>query len=122
MPVEKSRFPLIRIQKALQLMVILHLADGIVDQSGDEEFANALLKSNFRVVLQSNLAMPIRLAHNNVHEIYEMVILNQRGFVAKEGRINRYLVVLALDKENILAAIGDDLDPGMVLFEIMQYI
>ncbi|MFW9780117.1 MAG: hypothetical protein ACFFE8_14800 [Candidatus Heimdallarchaeota archaeon] len=122
MPVEKSRFPLTRIQKALQLTVILHLADGMVDQSGDEEIASALLKSNFRVVLQSNLAMPIRLAHKDVHEIYEMVILNQRGFVAKEGRINRYLVVLALDKENVLAAIGDDLDPGMVLFEIMQYV
>jgi hypothetical protein len=117
MPVEKSVIPLAKIQEALELKVLLHLADGVVNQCGDEEIANALLKSNFRVVLQSNLAMPVRLAH----EIYEMVILNQRGFVAKEGRSNRYLVVLSLDEANILAAIGDDLDPGMVLFELMQY-
>ncbi len=86
---------------------------------GCESIINALVKSNLMAVLDSEIAMPIRLSANN--EIYEMVLQNNRGIVAKEGRSNRYLVALKVDSDNVLAAIGDDLDPGIALFEMMRF-
>ena len=116
----ESSFSLASIQEELQLRALIHFGGtkGATDSIGDKYYVNALLKSNALTVFESDIAMPIRLSND---EIYEMVLKNNRGIVAKEGRANRYLVVLRLDTENTLAAIGDDLDPGMVLFEILQY-
>ena len=116
----KSSFSLASIQEELQLKALIHFSGnkGVIGHIGDEKFVNALLKSNVLDVLESDIAMPIRLSNN---EIYEMVLKNNRGIVAKEGRANRYLIVLRVDTENTLVAIGDDLDPGMVLFELLQY-
>jgi len=116
----KSSFSLASIQEELQLKALIHFngKKGVIGHIGDEKFVNALLKSNVLDVLESDIAMPIRLSND---EIYEMVLKNNRGIVAKEGRANRYLLVLRIDTNNTLAAIGDDLDPGMVLFELLQY-
>ena len=118
---EKSSYPLELIQKELNVKALIHLErnEGIVDKIGNESVISALEKSNLLVVLDSEIAMPIRLSTN--HEIYEMVLQNNRGIVAKEGRANRYLIALRLDSNNILAAIGDDLDPGIALFEMMRF-
>jgi hypothetical protein len=121
MMVQKSSFPLQKIQNELRLKVIVHFSSTgeVVQYLGVEELINSLIKSNLLVVLRSDMPpMPIRLANN---EIYEMVLQNDRGIVAKEGRVNRYLVALKMNNEDILAAIGDDLDPGMVLFEFLRY-
>ena len=116
----KSSFSLNSIQEELQLKALIHYDanKGALDNVGEVSYINALLKSNVLAVLESDIAIPIRLSND---EIYEMVLKNNRGIVAKEGRANRYLVVLRVDTENTLAAIGDDLDPGMVLFELLQY-
>lgn len=118
--VNKTPFSLDIIQEELQLKALVHFSNNYttVDSIGLESYVKALEKSNILAVLESDIAMPIRLAND---EIYEMVIKNQRGIVAKEGRADRYLVVLRFDLNNILVAIGDDVDPGMVLFELMQY-
>ncbi len=116
----KSSFSIASIQEELQLKALIHFSENkvAINHIGDENFIKALLESNALVVLESDIAMPIRLSND---EIYEMVLKNNRGIVAKEGRANRYLVVLRLDTNDTLAAIGDDLDPGMVLFELLQY-
>jgi hypothetical protein len=116
----KSSFSIASIQEELHLKALVHFRGSkeVIGNIGNKEFVNALLKSNVLAVLDSDIAMPIRLSND---EIYEMVLKNNRGLVAKEGRANRYLVVLRIDPENTLAAIGDDLDPGMVLFELLQY-
>ena len=119
MPNEPS-FSLTSIQEELQLKALIHY-DGnkeALDNVGEPSYVSALLKSNVLAVLDSDIAIPIRLPND---EIYEMVLKNNRGIVAKEGRANRYLVALRVDIDNTLAAIGDDLDPGMVLFELLQY-
>jgi hypothetical protein len=86
---------------------------------GDESLSDALTNSNILVVLQSDMPpIPIRLSNN---EIYEMILRNDRGIVAKEGRTNRYLVALRMNANNVLAAIGDDLDPGIILFELLHH-
>ncbi|MFX0149907.1 MAG: hypothetical protein ACFFAJ_03940 [Candidatus Hodarchaeota archaeon] len=108
----------------LNLKVLVHFEknEGVIGKVGDEMLTKALIKSNLLVVLQSEMPpIPIRLISDNIHEIYEMVLYNNRGLVAKEGRANSYLVALRLDSNNVIAAIGDDLDPGMVLFELMQF-
>lgn len=118
---QKSLYPLNHIQKELQLKVLIHfeMNEGVIGRIGDESFGDALTNSNLLVVLQSDMPpMPIRLSNN---EIYEMILRNNRGIVAKEGRANRYLVALRMDANNVLAAIGDDLDPGIILFELMQF-
>ena len=108
------------IQKKLSLKSLVKFNKNIevVAKIGDPDISDALIKSNFIPVLESDIAMPIRLPNN---EIYEMVMKNQRGIVAKEGRINRYLVGLRMDFDSIIVAIGDNLDPGMILFELMSY-
>ncbi|MCK4849131.1 MAG: hypothetical protein KAT16_08910 [Candidatus Heimdallarchaeota archaeon] len=115
-----SSFSLTPIQEELQLKALIHFSgkQGVIGHIGEKPFVNALLNSNVLAVFESDIAMPIRLSND---EIYEMVLKNNRGIVAKEGRANRYLVVLRIDTDNTLAAIGDDLDPGMVLFELLQY-
>ncbi len=118
---QKSSYPLNHIQKQLQLKVLIHfeIKEGVIGRIGDESLGDALTNSNLLVVLQSDMPpMPIRLSNN---EIYEMILRNDRGIVAKEGRANRYLVALRMDTNNVLAAIGDDLDPGMILFELLQF-
>jgi hypothetical protein len=117
---QKSPFTLNSIQDELNLQALIHFSKNYeaIEHLGQDSMVNAILKSNIQAVMESEIAMPIRLANN---EIYEMVIKNNRGIVAKEGRANRYLVVLRIDMENTLAAIGDDLDPGMVLFEMLKF-
>ncbi|MHA2278859.1 MAG: hypothetical protein ACXAC2_24025 [Candidatus Kariarchaeaceae archaeon] len=118
---EKSPYSLKSIQEELNVKALIHLErqEGIMGKTGSESVINALVKSNLMAVLDSEIAMPIRLSAN--HEIYEMVLQNNRGIVAKEGRSNRYLVALKVDSDNVLAAIGDDLDPGLALFEMMRF-
>ena len=118
---QQSSYPLSHMLKELQLKTLVHfdMNEGIMGNVGDEPLGDALTNSNLLVVLQSDMSpMPIRLSNN---EIYEMILLNDRGIVAKEGRANRYLVALRMDAHNVLAAIGDDLDPGIILFELLQY-
>ncbi|MHA2173672.1 MAG: hypothetical protein ACXABI_02520 [Candidatus Hodarchaeales archaeon] len=117
---QKPSYPLSSIREELQLRALIHFNDSnkVIDHVGQELFVNAILKSNLLAVLESEIAMPIRLGND---EIYEMVLKNNRRIVAKEGRSNRYLVVLHVDSNHIIAAIGDDLDPGMVLFELLQH-
>ncbi|UCE12395.1 MAG: hypothetical protein JSV04_09365 [Candidatus Heimdallarchaeota archaeon] len=118
---QKFGFSLKAIQEELQLKALIHFdkQKGVVEEIGDEIFVNALVNSNLLEVLKIEMAMPIRLANN---EIYEIVLQNNRGLVAKEGRINRYLIALNININNVLAAIGDNIDPGMVLFDLMQNI
>ncbi len=118
---KKSFLPLKSMQKKLDVeaLVLFNRNEGVIDKIGSESIVNALIKSNLMIVIDSEIAMPIRLSGNQ--EIYEMVLYNNRGFVAKEGRSNRYLVALKIDSDNILAAIGDDLDPGIVLFEMISF-
>ena len=121
---QKSPYSLKSCLDELHLKVLVHFEKikGVIGQTGNEILAKALIKSNLLVVLQSDMPpMPIRLISNEIHEIYEMVLHNNKGLVAKEGRANRYLVALKIDSNNVIAAIGDDLDPGMVLFELMQF-
>lgn len=118
---QKSSYPLSQIQKELQLTVLIHfeINEGVVGRIGDESLVNALTNSNLLIVLRSEMPpMPIRLSNN---EIYEMILRNDRGIVAKEGRANRYIVALRMDVNNVLAAIGDDMDPGIILFELMRF-
>lgn len=117
---DETPFSLNTIHEELELKALIHFSERneAVDSVGLESYVNALKKSNVLTVMESDIAIPIRLAND---EIYEMIIKNNRGIVAKEGRANRYLVVLRVDAKNILAAIGDDLDPGMVLFELLQH-
>ncbi|MFX0119735.1 MAG: hypothetical protein ACFFCU_09970 [Promethearchaeota archaeon] len=118
---QKSTYPLNYMLKELQLQVLIHfeMKGSVVERTGDNPLGDALINSNFLVVLRSDMPpMPIRLSNN---EIYEMILRNDRGIVAKEGRANRYLVALRLDVNNVLAAIGDDLDPGIILFELLQF-
>jgi hypothetical protein len=118
---QKSSYPLSYMLKELQLKTLIHfeMNEGVMGKIGDEPLGDALTNSNLLVVLQSDMPpMPIRLSNN---EIYEMILRNDRGIVAKEGRANRYLVALRMDTTNVLAAIGDDLDPGIILFELLQY-
>lgn len=119
MPPKRS-FPLKNIQDELHLTALIHFDEDqrVIESRGNDTLVNALIKSNLLAVIQSDIAMPIRLANN---EIYEMVLKNNRGLVAKEGRANRYLVALRMDLDNTIAAIGDDLDPGIVLFEMLQF-
>jgi hypothetical protein len=107
--------------KELQLKTLIHfeMNKGVIGTVGDESLSDALTNSNILIVLQSDMPpMPIRLTNN---EIYEMILRNDRGIVAKEGRANRYLVALRMDASNVLAAIGDDLDPGIILFELLHH-
>ena len=118
---QKSSYPLSQMLKELDLKTLIHfeMNEGVIGNVGDEPLGNALVNSNILVVLQSDMPpMPIRLPNN---EIYEMILRNNRGIVAKEGRANRYLVALRMDANNILTAIGDDLDPGIILFELLHY-
>jgi hypothetical protein len=124
MILQKSPYSLKSCLDELHLKTLVHFEKmkGVIGQAGNEILAKALIKSNLLVVLQSDMPpMPIRLISNEIHEIYEMVLHNNRGLVAKEGRANRYLVALKIDSNNVIAAIGDDLDPGMVLFKLMQF-
>ncbi|MFX1515655.1 MAG: hypothetical protein ACFFC6_05040 [Promethearchaeota archaeon] len=117
----KSSYPLSQMLKELQLKTLIHfeMNEGVMGNVGDELLSDALTNSNVLIVLQSDMPpMPIRLSNN---EIYEMILRNDRGIVAKEGRANRYLIALRMDANNVLAAIGDDLDPGIILFELLQY-
>jgi len=116
----KPSFSLASIQEELQLKALIHFSgkQEVISHIGDRAFVNALLKSNVLHVLESDIAMPIRLSND---EIYETVLKNNRGIVAKEGRANRYLVVLRLDTNTTFVALGDNLDPGMILFELLQY-
>lgn len=118
---KKSFLPLKSMQKKLDVeaLVLFNRNEGVIDKIGSESIVNALIKSNLMIVIDSEIAMPIRLSGNQ--EIYEMVLYNNRGFVAKEGRSNRYLVALKIDSDNVLAAIGDNLDPGIVLFEMISF-
>ena len=118
---KKSFLPLKSMQKKLNVeaLVLFNRNEGVIDKIGSESIVNALIKSNLIIVIDSEIAMPIKLSANQ--EIYEMVLYNNRGFVAKEGRSNRYLIALKIDSDNILAAIGDDLDPGIVLFEMISF-
>lgn len=118
---KKSFLPLKSMQKKLNVeaLVLFNRNEGIIDKIGSDSIVNSLIKSNLMIVIDSEIAMPIRLSGNQ--EIYEMVLYNNRGFVAKEGRSNRYLIALKIDSENVLAAIGDDLDPGIVLFEMISF-
>ena len=118
---KNSSYPLKSMQEELNVKALIHLKrqEGVMGKTGSDSIVNALIKSNLMVVLDSEISMPIRLSAS--HEIYEMVLKNDRGIVAKEGRSNRYLVALKMDSDNVLAAIGDDLDPGIVLFEMMQF-
>ena len=113
-------YPLESILKELNLKALIHFGKNhdVLNKAGEKELYNALIRSNLISVLESDIAMPIRLINN---EIYEMVMKNSRGIVAKEGRVNRYLVAVKMDINNIIAAVGDDLDPGMILFELMQF-
>ncbi|MFW9904484.1 MAG: hypothetical protein ACFFFH_09140 [Candidatus Thorarchaeota archaeon] len=118
---QKSSYPLNQMLKELQLKTLIHfeMNKGVMGTVGDESLSDALTNSNILVVLQSDMPpMPIRLSND---EIYEMIIRNDRGIVAKEGRANRYLVALRMDANNVLAAIGDDLDPGIILFELLHH-
>ena len=118
---QKSSYPLSQMLKELQLKTLIHfeMNEGVMGNVGDELLSDALTNSNVLIVLQSDMPpMPIRLSNN---EIYEMILRNDRGIVAKEGRANRYLIALRMDTNNVLAAIGDDLDPGIILFELLQY-
>ncbi len=116
----KKSYPLKAMQDELHLTALIHFGQDqcVIDSLGSETLLNALIKSNLLAVIQSDIAMPIRLAND---EIYEMVLKNNRGLVAKEGKANRYLVALRMDLNNTLAAIGDDLDPGIVLFEMLKF-
>lgn len=116
---QKASYPLKSILEKLQLKSLIHFENehGVVGTTGDDLLVDALVNSNLLAVLQAEMAMPIRLAND---EIYEIILQNDRGIVAKEGRTNRYIVTLKLNVNNVLVAIGDDLDPGMVLFELMQ--
>ena len=118
---KKSFLPLKSMQKKLDVeaLVLFNRNEGVIDKIGSESVVNTLIKSNLMIVIDSEIAMPIRLSGNQ--EIYEMVLYNNRGFVAKEGRSNRYLVALKIDSDNVLAAIGDNLDPGIVLFEMISF-
>ena len=118
---KKSFLPLKSMQKKLNVeaLVLFNRNKGVIDKIGSKSIVNALIKSNLMIVIDSEIAMPIKLSTNQ--EIYEMVLYNNRGFVAKEGRSNRYLIALKIDSDNILAAIGDDLDPGIVLFEMISF-
>ncbi len=118
---QESIHSLQKIQNELKLIALVHftISQGIIKKIGDDSVINAIIKSNLSIVLRSDMPpMPIRFSNG---EIYEMVLQNDRGLVAKEGRANRYLVALKIDTDNVLAAIGDNLDPGIVLFEFMQY-
>ena len=117
---ENSPFTLNSIHDELELKALIHFSKNYdaIERIGQQSFINAIIKSNIQAVMESEIAMPIRLSND---EIYEMVMKNNRGIVAKEGRANRYLVALRIDVDNTLVAIGDDLDPGMVLFELLQY-
>ncbi|MFX0122518.1 MAG: hypothetical protein ACFFAE_02715 [Candidatus Hodarchaeota archaeon] len=118
---QKPSYPLSQMLNELQLKTLVHfeMNEGVIGNVGDKPLGDALTNSNLLVVLQSDMPpMPIRLSNN---EIYEMILRNDRGIVAKEGRANRYLVALRMDTQNVLAAIGDDLDPGIILFELLQY-
>ncbi|MFX1505538.1 MAG: hypothetical protein ACFFDC_05415 [Promethearchaeota archaeon] len=118
---QKSSYPLNQMLKELQLKTLIHfeMKEGVMGTVGDESLCDALTNSNILVVLQADMPpMPIRLSNN---EIYEMILRNDRGIVAKEGRANRYLVALRMDANNVLAAIGDDLDPGIILFELLHH-
>lgn len=118
---QKSSYSLKQMLKELQLTTIIHfeMNEGVRGTVGDKSLSDALINSNILVVLQSDMPpMPIRLSNN---EIYEMILRNDRGIVAKEGRANRYLVALRMDANNVLAAIGDDLDPGIILFELLHH-
>ncbi|UCG89722.1 MAG: hypothetical protein JSU57_04400 [Candidatus Heimdallarchaeota archaeon] len=118
---QKSSYPLNHIQKELKLKVLMHfeINKGVIGKIGDKSLGDALTNSNLLAVLQPDMPpMPIRLSNN---EIYEMILRNNRGIVAKEGRANRYLIALRTDTNNVLAAIGDDLDPGIILFELLQF-
>ncbi len=117
---QKSPYPLKSMLEELQLKSLIHFENNhlVVEMIGDETLVAALVNSNLLAVLQAEMAMPIRLAND---EIYEIILQNNRGIVAKEGRTNRYIVTLRKDDNNVLVAIGDDLDPGMVLFELMQF-
>ncbi|MFX0085104.1 MAG: hypothetical protein ACFFAU_05490 [Candidatus Hodarchaeota archaeon] len=118
---KNSSYPLKTMQEELNVKALIHFKrqEGVMEKTGSDPIVNALIQSNLMVVLDSEIAMPIRLSTS--HEIYEMVLKNNRGIVAKEGRSNRYLVALKIDSDNVLAAIGDDLDPGIVLFEMMRF-
>ena len=118
---QKSSYPLSQMLKELQLKTLIHfeMNEGVMGNVGDKPLSDALTNSNVLIVLQEDMPpMPIRLSNN---EIYEMILRNDRGIVAKEGRANRYLIALRMDTNNVLAAIGDDLDPGIILFELLQY-
>ena len=118
---QKSSYPLSRMLEELQLKTLIHfeMNEGVMGNVGDKPLSDALTNSNVLIVLQADMPpMPIRLSNN---EIYEMILRNDRGIVAKEGRANRYLIALRMDPNNVLAAIGDDLDPGIILFELLQY-
>ncbi len=118
---KNSPYPLKSMQEELNLKALIHFErqKGVMGKTGSDPIVNALIQSNLMVVLDSEIAMPIRLSTS--HEIYEMVLINNRGIVAKEGRSSRYLVALKIDSDNVLAAIGDDLDPGIVLFEMLRF-
>ncbi len=118
---KKSSLPLKSMQKKLNVkaLVLFNRNEEVIDKIVSDSIVNALIKSNLMIVIDSEIAMPIKLSTNQ--EIYEMVLYNNRGFVAKEGRSNRYLIALKIDSDNVLAAIGDDLDPGIVLFEMISF-
>ncbi len=118
---KKSFLPLKSMQKKLNVkaLVLFNRNEEVIDKIGSDSIVNALINSNLMIVIDSEIAMPIKLSGNQ--EIYEMVLFNNRGFVAKEGRSNRYLIALKIDSDKVLAAIGDDLDPGIVLFEMISF-
>jgi len=106
------------LMKKFELDAILHYVDdrGFSDVIGDLFLAKAIQMSNALQILELEMAMPILINE----DIFEVSLLNNKGFIAKSGKGEKYLVVTRTTGNNIFFIYGNEIDPGLLMYELMS--
>ena len=82
---------------------------------GDKNLAKGIIGSQFLQTIQSQLPIPINIDRKS----YDILLMNEKGVIAKEGTAEEYLIGFSIDNGTIVGAISD-VDPGMLLYELRQ--
>lgn len=106
------------LMKKFELDAILHYVDdrGFLDTIGESNLVKSIQMSNALQILELEMAMPIMIGE----EIFEVSLLNNKGFIAKSGKGEKYLVVTRTTSDNLFFIYGNEIDPGLLMYELMS--
>ena len=110
------RFPKVLNEQDLDAIVLYKLDHGYIKEAGKVEKIKQIQTSNILTVLNAEMAMPITV--NN--EIFEIILLNNRGIVSKAAKHDTYFLAIRLTRDLVILALGSIFDPGMTVFELLK--